>query len=342
MFSNLEKLKQYFFQGKPGGGISTAAAAETTKKSGAGNFSVFLLMIAAIFSFSTYKPILQSISAGEFLSSIPQFLLSGTGLIFFIVYAFVMMYFFHLVSHYPVSYPMNTVHLYHHAHSDWLSHFTQINLEFIAATSIVFLLSMAHGNAKVSNKTTQSFSLYGGWSVIAGILRRYIPFKSVAVVIFFLWFFYTTVHNVNYSILHINRVHEHHHQFPFENLGPDFCDIFFGTKYRFEEEAEDISHYVPNICAAVLCLFCYEVFIDGFGDRKEWMLSTFNWIFLVAVSAHMIFTAYFLVENECCSEPWQIRPFAPFYDHLKFMDHDAFIRSVEDEILRIRSTTTTS
>ena len=42
--------------------------------------------------------------------------------------------------------------------------------------------------------------------------------------------FYTTVHNINYSIFHVNNIHEKHHNDVMYNYGPDIMDILMGTK----------------------------------------------------------------------------------------------------------------
>ena len=59
--------------------------------------------------------------------------------------------------------------------------------------------------------------------------------------------FYCSVHNVNYSIFKVNKVHSLHHKEVNVNFGPDVCDVLFGTKHYSENSVENTNHYVPNI-----------------------------------------------------------------------------------------------
>ena len=69
---------------------------------------------------------------------------------------------------------------------------------------------------------------------------------------------YTTVHNVNYSIFHVNNVHENHHRIFKKNMGPDICDIAFGTKHDVEHSIENTDHYLPNIAGAFVVVYMLQ------------------------------------------------------------------------------------
>jgi hypothetical protein len=71
-------------------------------------------------------------------------------------------------------------------------------------------------------------------------------------IIIFLWLIYTTVHNINYGIFHVNEYHKIHHAEPITNIGPDFYDLLFGTKNKETEKSENIDHYIPNIITAFI------------------------------------------------------------------------------------------
>ena len=72
--------------------------------------------------------------------------------------------------------------------------------------------------------------------------------------------FYTSVHNINYGYFRINNVHSLHHKTYFTNLGPDICDIMFGTKNNLNETVENTNHYIPNIIIITLIVLCLQYF----------------------------------------------------------------------------------
>ena len=119
-------------------------------------------------------------------------------------------------------------HHYHHENNNWLSHGIQILMEL--QFGMVFPLV----NELLLN------DIFDKWIIIM------------------LYIFYTSVHNINYSILHINRTHELHHAHIFTNLGPDICDIIFQSKDQSnvgdDGYIEDTSHYIPNIIVGTICV----------------------------------------------------------------------------------------
>ena len=68
----------------------------------------------------------------------------------------------------------------------------------------------------------------------------------------FLYIIYTTVHNINYAILKVNKYHFEHHKLESSNIGPDFFDLLFGTKNQKTIENEQIDHFIPNIILSFL------------------------------------------------------------------------------------------
>ena len=143
----------------------------------------------------------------------------------------------HYMLHHPLSYPLNISHIYHHDHNNFMSHFIQILLEFVALLAMI-------GCKFVCN----IYSLID------------LSFLNDYVLIFF-YLVYTTIHNINYSIYHVNHVHEIHHKVYFQNMGPDICDLVFNTKYKPEEGVEDTNHYTLNIIGALLATLCLKYLI---------------------------------------------------------------------------------
>lgn len=175
---------------------------------------------------------------GVFIS---LYLINGfkqTALLTFIISMF-LSHVIHYMLHYKYVYPHNIVHNYHHRHNYWFSHLIQMILEFVSILSVLFIKYL-------SVDFTTLFSFIDDWTVI------------------FYYLFYTTIHNVNYSCFHVNRVHEIHHQVFFQNLGPDICDIIMGTKYRPEDGLENTDHYISN------CIYCTSIvlLLQAFWNRS--------------------------------------------------------------------------
>ena len=64
--------------------------------------------------------------------------------------------------------------------------------------------------------------------------------------VIFLWaFFYTSVHNINYNIMH-PTTHKNHHTNCKTNYGIDLMDILFNTKYD-KNDIENFNHASINI-----------------------------------------------------------------------------------------------
>ena len=106
--------------------------------------------------------------------------------------------FFSYFAHYSSHLFRNIFTIVHHYHHEtdnkWLGDFLQINIEFLAGLSMMFLFD---------------------------------PFSVI-----FFFFLYTSIHNINYGMFHVNDVHERHHKYILTNIGPDICDILFDTKYN--------------------------------------------------------------------------------------------------------------
>ena len=86
---------------------------------------------------------------------------------------------------------------------------------------------------------------------------HFIP--NITVVIF--WsLLYTTVHNINYSILECSE-HINHHYFPNTNFGIDLLDIIFETKYE-KDSVEVLNHIIPNIIVITALILYIKRFMQ--------------------------------------------------------------------------------
>jgi hypothetical protein len=131
------------------------------------------------------------------------------------------------------------VHHYHHeTDNKWLGDFLQINIEFLAGLSMMFLFD---------------------------------PFS-----VLFFFFLYTSIHNINYGVFHVNDVHERHHKYILTNIGPDICDILFDTKYNSVLEKDILSRKNINIPNNVMTDNCawriFKYVVNSIGNN----ISTYN------------------------------------------------------------------
>ena len=194
-----------------------------------------------------------------------------SGFITFII-LIVFAYFIHYYSHLKTSYPFNITHLYHHENNNFFSHFIQITLEFVALLSFLY---------------TKYFAFY------TEILNEW-------VVIFF-YFFYTTIHNINYSIFHVNNVHENHHKFRMVNMGPDICDIIFNTKHDLETGIENTDHYIPNIIICLILTILLKIFWNHIENKEPYQKMFVN-IFMVCLLILFVSSLYLWYEGKIKKE----------------------------------------
>ena len=154
------------------------------------------------------------------------------------------------------------IHYYHHENNNFFSHFIQILLE-LTTVGIFMPIYLIFGTI----------------------------FLNPWVLIFFI-LFYSSVHNINYSIFHINNVHKLHHQFVQTNIGPDILDIIFETKNHREKKVENISHYIPNIIICNLIVLLIKYLWSNDNNKKN-MLFILN-IFLLLSFSSLITTSIYL------------------------------------------------
>lgn len=152
------------------------------------------------------------------------------------IYSSFFIYIFHFMSHIKQIHILSSLHLYHHNSDTLFGFFNQFIFEIV---------------------TNLLIPLFVKYIFELTYINEY--------VILFYYLTYLTVHFINYSILRVNKVHEKHHSYDVnyssinynktKNFGPDYADIFFGTKYKPETHMEDTSHKTLNICFSGLCIY---------------------------------------------------------------------------------------
>jgi hypothetical protein len=191
----------------------------------------------------------------------------------YINYLFILLfsYLSHYILHWKYIYPFNITHIYHHSHSNSFSHIIQIIFEFV---SLMFVIAIKY--------------IFMCGKIDLCYINEWI------IILYYL--FYTTVHNINYSILRVNSVHQIHHQVLFKNMGPDICDIIFDTKHNPESEIENTDHYIPNIIGSTLIVFLLKYLWNT--DNKEIFTFIIKYLFIFAV-IFLFLTTIYMYNTEC-------------------------------------------
>ena len=218
---------------------------------------------------------------------IKSFYINFNNIIFFLLYFFIIIlynininiityiicslhaYFYHYWSHMKISYPFTYGHMYHHYDSKNLF---SIILEYLWEISFTLILLFL----KLLLQLEYNIDLW---------------FLNEESIIHFCIILIST-HQINYTLLHVNTIHEKHHSNYFTNLCPELVDLFFCTKS--DDEIENYSHVIPNVIIGLIIIYylkkywiklddnvqlnCKYVFIYGFAGLT--ILSLFINIFL--------------------------------------------------------------
>lgn len=161
------------------------------------------------------------------------------GLLEYVINTFIL-YYGHVVSHWKLFYPFNYGHIYHHENVNFISSTIQILIEVFAVMTIYILIIVIFGKKSLNPYAILMFSI-----------------------------FYTTIHNINYSILHVNKIHEKHHEDIKYNYGPDIVDIIMDTKYDPENDLENTDHYIPNIVISTLIAIVARNYISSLDELNQ-------------------------------------------------------------------------
>ena len=170
----------------------------------------------------------------------------GKGVFTFFI-LFLNSYYLHVENH-KYNTLFTALHIYHHENNNFFSHFIQYVIEL--GLPFIFLI------------------IYGIFGTIF-LDKWIILFSSV---------FYTSIQNINYGYFKVNDVHSLHHKYPMTNIGPDICDIIFGTKHPDSTEVENTNHYIPNVIIITICILLlqrmclYEPFNTLFNKYSSYFL----------------------------------------------------------------------
>lgn len=121
------------------------------------------------------------------------------------------------------------LHLYHHKHYDFFIFF-QVIVEFMYLPIICII--------NYFTMTYFKFEFFDIWLNLFGIIL------------------YSSIHNINYGMFHVNDVHSLHHENQATNYGPDLWDVIFKTKNKKNKSIENTNHYLPNIII-ILCILLF-------------------------------------------------------------------------------------
>ena len=177
---------------------------------------------------------------------------------------FFLSYWAHLYIH-KYENVITILHHYHHNNDNFFSHFTAILLELLIIDVVILLYYFFNHILEIN--------IINIWS---GILYT---------------LFYSSVHNYNYGKLKVNNVHYEHHLNMFTNIGPDICDIAFGTKNANDTEVENINHIIPNILlSTIFILFIKYLFIDE--NIKNYIIQLFSYIMMLIIIFLIISSIY--------------------------------------------------
>jgi hypothetical protein len=179
-------------------------------------------------------------------------------------------YYIHKETH-AVRNFLTIAHHYHHEHNNFISNFVQILLEFQAGCGLNMLFHYLFNGR-----------FFNTWAMMLSYL------------------FYTSVHNINYSIYHVNHIHELHHKYQDTNMGPDICDIIGGTKNEnmpSNEYIENTDHYILNIIVgAIIVLIIQNLYSND--SYKEIMHSIANYSLSAAAILILIITTYIYIHDD--------------------------------------------
>jgi hypothetical protein len=161
-------------------------------------------------------------------------------------------YFYHRWTHHISSYLLTYGHIYHHYNS---SNLFSILLENIWEIIFLFFLLFL----KLIVKLEYNIELW--------IDELFIIFCALV---------WGSIHQINYSIFHVNTIHEKQHKNVNTNYGLEIADIFYGTKY--DDEVEDFGHFFINIIVITILLIFFKRY---FENISPWLFIYFYMSILV-------------------------------------------------------------
>lgn len=201
-------------------------------------------------------------------------------------------YLVHVLAHTESSKGLNRIHEYHHKHNpdkDLYAHYTQIFLELTTGISPIILIYLFTG-------------------------RVFIKYDFEPYVIFMFSYFYSSIHNINYSVRHVNKIHYKHHGNWSINYGPDILDVLYGTKGNYEE-LENTEHYLPNLAICTLLIKGIQIVLEKVDENKKntfliYLIRTYGFI----MSLLFMFNLKLLVTHD---QEIELKPFIKKIEKVK-------------------------
>ena len=185
------------------------------------------------------------------------------------IFTFVVGFWWVWWAHYSAHKKRNVItvcHHYHHEYDNWFAHWIEIALE----SQYLFMLPLLN-ECFLDN-------LLDKWVIIMLVL------------------YYITVHNYNYSVLHVNKTHELHHEDKFTNMGPDIVDVICGTKNQRNKDdddyLEDIEHYTPNIIYATIVTVILKRLLKN--KCVKFVLDIISYFILFVLSVILVVSSWYL------------------------------------------------
>jgi len=182
--------------------------------------------------------------------------------ILFLLFVYTAHYFTHINSNI-----FTLLHKYHHRYNNFYSIFIQILLELTVPVILLPFYFLYN---------TIFFDI---WIIIFSVL------------------FYSTVHNINYGYFHINNVHLLHHKYVTTNIGPDICDIIFGTKNIKNINVENTNHYIPNVILITIFILLLKYLCKN-DNIRIFLINIIILFLLLSFIFLIISTIYLYIYNK--------------------------------------------
>ena len=106
-------------------------------------------------------------------------------------------------------------------------------------------------------------------------------------IILFLYFIYTSVHNINYSLYRVNNYHTKHHDNVNSNVGPDIFDYLCCSKNKDTLNHEYMDHYIPNIIGSFIIVMFIKNLYNNLINK-----DIFYTIFIILFFLLYIFSTF--------------------------------------------------
>ena len=183
----------------------------------------------------------------------------------------------HIFYHSPYSLVFFFIHTYHHDHDDNASVYQEVIMEFLGITLAILLLTIVSG--------------------INHINYIYDPY-----ILLYYFFFYSSVHFINYTFLKCNNYHSKHHTKTDTNYFPDICDIIFNTKYNNTnntnntnnmtvEYIENTDHWFFNIIGSATIVYFIKYYVEKSTTHIQKNLKDYFIVIYLSLALYMFIFA---------------------------------------------------